>query len=41
MYQGMMVLSVLGGIILLKERKDILKKLVGTAVTIVGVILLT
>lgn len=39
-YQGMMVTSVLAGIILLKERKDILKKLIGTAVVIVGMILL-
>lgn len=40
-YQGMMVTGVIAGIILLKEKKDILRKLIGTAVAIVAVILLT
>jgi drug/metabolite transporter (DMT)-like permease len=40
-YQSMMVFSVLAGIIFLRERKDIAKKLVGTAVTLIGVLLLT
>lgn len=40
-YQGMMVTSVLAGIIILKEREDILKKTIGTFLTIIGVILLT
>lgn len=40
-YQGMLVVSILAGIILLKERKDIFKKLLGTVVTIIGIILLT
>ena len=40
-YQGMLVFSVLAGIIFLNERENIGKKLVGTAVTIIGVLLLT
>lgn len=40
-YQSMMIFSVLAGIMILKERQDILRKLLGTAVTIIGVILLT
>lgn len=40
-YNGMLVLSVLAGIIFLKERDKIGKKLIGTAVTIIGVLLLT
>lgn len=40
-YQGMMVTGVLAGIILLKEKEDIAKKIVGTAVTLAGVFLLT
>ncbi|MCL4366416.1 DMT family transporter [Patescibacteria group bacterium] len=40
LYQGMLVVNVLAGIILLKERQDILRKLLGTAVTIIGIILL-
>ncbi len=39
-YQGMLVFGVLAGIILLKERKDIMKKLLGTAVTVIGILLL-
>lgn len=38
-YQSMMVLSVLAGIIILKEHKDLLRKLLGTAITLIGVIL--
>lgn len=40
LYQSMLVLSVLMGIILLKERKDILRKCIGTAVTLGGIFLL-
>ena len=40
-YQGMLIISVLAGIIILKERQDILRKLLGSIVTVVGVILLT
>lgn len=40
-YQGMLVVSVLAGIIILKERQDIFRKLLGTTITIIGVILLT
>lgn len=41
LYQGMLIVSVLAGIILLKERKDILRKLLGTVVTLIGILLLT
>lgn len=41
LYQGMLVTGVLSGIIILKERQDIKRKLIGTAVTIVGIVLLT
>ncbi len=40
-YQGMLIFSVLAGIIFLKERENIGKKLIGTGVTIIGVLLLT
>lgn len=40
-YQGMLVTSVLFGIIFFKERQDILKKIVGAAVTLTGIILVT
>lgn len=40
-YQGMMITGVIAGIVILKERKDILKKLVGTALALGGVILVT
>lgn len=40
-YQSMMILSVLAGIFILNERKDIFKKLLGSVVTVIGVILLT
>jgi len=38
-YQGMLIFGVLAGIIFLKERKDIGRKLIGAAITIIGVIL--
>lgn len=41
LYQGTLVIGVLGGIILLKERQDTLRKLTGTAITIIGILLLT
>lgn len=40
-YQGMLVTSILAGIIFLKERQDIWKKCIGTAITIIGVVLLS
>jgi drug/metabolite transporter (DMT)-like permease len=40
-YQGMMIFAVIAGIIFLKEREHIVKKLVGATVTIVGVVLLS
>ena len=40
-YQGMMIFSVLAGIIFLKERKDITRKLFGAVITIVGVVILS
>lgn len=40
-YQGMLIFSVLAGIIILKERQDIFKKLLGSIITLTGVILLT
>jgi len=40
-YQGALILSVLAGIILLKEREDIIKKLIGSAGVIAGAFLLT
>ena len=39
-YQGMLILSVIAGIILLKERHDVFKKILGATITIVGLILL-
>lgn len=39
-YQSMMIFSVLAGILILKEKQDIFKKLLGTMVTIIGVMLL-
>jgi drug/metabolite transporter (DMT)-like permease len=41
LYQGMLVTSILAGIIFLKERTDIRKKLIGAAITIIGVIILS
>lgn len=40
-YQGMMITGVIAGIIFLKEREDIFKKLIGTTLALVGVLLLT
>jgi drug/metabolite transporter (DMT)-like permease len=40
-YQGMIIVSILAGIIFLKERKDIGKKLIGAAITITGVVVLS
>ncbi len=40
-YQGMLVFSVLAGIFFLHERKDIGKKLIGAAITIIGVIVIS
>ncbi|MEK7570936.1 MAG: DMT family transporter [Patescibacteria group bacterium] len=40
-YQGMMILSVLAGIIFLHERKDIARKLIGTTITVIGVVLIS
>lgn len=40
-YQGMILTSVFTGIIFLKERKDVGKKLVGMAITLCGMLLLT
>lgn len=39
-YQGMMIFSVLAGIILLKERKNIFKKISGSIIALLGVLLL-
>ncbi|HZE87526.1 MAG TPA: DMT family transporter [Methylomirabilota bacterium] len=40
-YQGMIIFSVLAGIIFLKERENIAKKLIGATITIIGVVLLS
>lgn len=40
-YQGMLVVPVLGGIIVLKERQDVFRRLGGALVTIAGILLLT
>ncbi len=40
-YQGMLISSVLFGIIFFKERQDVLRKCIGALVTIVGIILVT
>ncbi len=40
-YNGMLIFSVLAGIILLRERENIGRKLIGTVVTLIGVLLLT
>lgn len=39
-YQGMMIVSVLYGIIILKEKEQIAQKLIGTAITLFGLVLL-
>jgi drug/metabolite transporter (DMT)-like permease len=41
LYQSMMITSVVAGIFVLGEKEDIGKKIIGTLITIVGVILLT
>lgn len=40
-YQGMLIISVITGIIFLKERQDITRKLIGASITVVGVVLLS
>jgi uncharacterized membrane protein len=40
-YQGTMVFAILAGILFLKEREDVAKKLIGTAIALVGVLLLS
>ncbi len=40
-YQGMLIFSVLAGIMFLKERENIGKKLIGTTIILIGVLLLT
>jgi uncharacterized membrane protein len=40
-YQGMLVTSIIAGILFLKERNDIGKKILGTIITLVGVIILS
>lgn len=40
-YQSMMIVSVLAGIFLLNEKTDIKKKLIGSVITLVGVLFLT
>lgn len=40
-YQSMLIFSVFGGIIFLKETKDIKKKIIGSIVTMIGVLLIT
>jgi uncharacterized membrane protein len=40
-YQGMIIVSILAGIIFLKERDDIGKKLIGAAITVIGVVVLS
>lgn len=40
-YQGMMIVSIVMGIILLKEKQDVIRKLIGAVITVGGVLLLT
>lgn len=40
-YQGTMIFAILAGIIFLKEREDVAKKLIGTVIALVGVMLLS
>jgi len=40
-YQGMMIFSVLAGIVFLHERENIARKLIGATVTVIGVVLLS
>ncbi len=41
LYQGMMIVSVLAGIIFLKEREGALRKIAGSFIALAGVLLLT
>lgn len=41
LYQSMMIFSVIAGIVFLKERENIVKKLIGTSITLLGILLLT
>ena len=41
LYQSSMILSVLAGIFLLNEKENILRKLLGTGITLIGVLLLS
>lgn len=41
LYHGMTIFAVLAGIIFLREREDIWKKVIGSLITIAGVIILT
>lgn len=41
LYQGMMITSVLAGIFILKERENIGKKIIGSVISLIGVLLLT
>lgn len=40
-YQGMMIIAVVAGIVLLNERKDIRQKIIGSVITLVGISILT
>jgi drug/metabolite transporter (DMT)-like permease len=40
-YQGMLVTSIIAGILFLNERNDLRKKIIGTIITIIGVIILS
>jgi len=40
-YQSMMIISVLAGILILNERDDMMRKLSGTAITIAGILVMT
>jgi uncharacterized membrane protein len=40
-YQGMLVTSIIAGILFLKERNDIGKKIIGTIITLIGVIIIS
>lgn len=41
LYQSMMITSVIAGIVILKEKEDVAKKVVGSLISLVGVYLLT
>ncbi len=40
-YQGMMIVAVIAGIFILKEKENALRKIIGSVITILGVLLLT